>query len=135
MAIRQSKTKEFLAEAAELVRMQLPPELRDPCLVGPVGTLVKLHYGDPKVHYEVWVRRRRPSSIHVAPSLAVLIVPVRIGAPRGCGCDPRRDGLNRSTTACGALSAASIAVVSRGWPIERPGSHARLFRADSLGPE
>ena len=58
MAIRQSKTKEFLAEAAELVRMQLPPELRDPCLVGPVGTLVKLHYGDPKVHYEVWVRRR-----------------------------------------------------------------------------
>ena len=52
------KTKEFLAEAAELVRMQLPPDLRNMKVVGPIGSLVKLHYGDPRVHYEVWVRRR-----------------------------------------------------------------------------
>ena len=52
------KTKEFLTEAVELVRMQLPPDLREVQVVGPMGSLVKLHYGDPKVHYEVWVRRR-----------------------------------------------------------------------------
>ena len=38
--------------------MQLPPGLGDAQVVGPVGSLVKLHYGDPTVHYEVWVRRR-----------------------------------------------------------------------------
>ena len=52
------KTKEFLAEAAELVRLQLPSELRGTRVIGPMGPLIKLHYGDPKVHYEVWVRRR-----------------------------------------------------------------------------
>lgn len=52
------KIKEFLAEAAELVRMQLPPDLRNVKVVGPVGSLIKLHYGNPRVHYEVWVRRR-----------------------------------------------------------------------------
>ena len=52
------KTREFLGEAVELVRMQLPPDLRDLEVIGPVGSLVKLHYGDPKLHYEVWVRRR-----------------------------------------------------------------------------
>ena len=52
------KTKEFLTEVVELVRMQLPPELQEVHVVGPMGSLVKLHYGDPKVHYEVWVRRR-----------------------------------------------------------------------------
>ena len=38
--------------------MQLPPDLRDVQVVGPFGALIKFHYGDPKVHYEVWVRRR-----------------------------------------------------------------------------
>lgn len=38
--------------------MQLPPDLRAVQVVGPFGALIKLHYGDPKVHYEVWVRRR-----------------------------------------------------------------------------
>ena len=52
------KTKEFLAEAVELVRMQLPAELRDVQVVGPVSSLIKLHYGEPKVHYEVWIQRR-----------------------------------------------------------------------------
>ena len=52
------KTKEFLAQVAELARMQLPAALRDVQVVGPVGSLIKLHYGYPKVHFEVWVRRR-----------------------------------------------------------------------------
>ncbi len=52
------KTKEFLTEAAELVRAQLPQSLGAPTVSGPVGSLVKLHYGDPKVHYEMWVRKR-----------------------------------------------------------------------------
>ena len=38
--------------------MQLPENLRDVQVMGPVGSLVKFHYGDPKVHYEVWVWRR-----------------------------------------------------------------------------
>ena len=58
---RVTKTREFLGEAVELVRMQLPPELRDVQVIGPAASLVKLHYGDPKVHYEVWVRRRAAS--------------------------------------------------------------------------
>jgi hypothetical protein len=58
MVAKRLKTREFLAEAAELVRMQLPEELRDLQVVGPAGALIKLHYGDPSVHYEVWVRRR-----------------------------------------------------------------------------
>ena len=52
------KTKEFLTEAAELVRAQLPPSLGAPGVSGPVGSLIKIHYGDPKVHYEMWVRKR-----------------------------------------------------------------------------
>ena len=52
------KTKEFVAETVELVRMLLPPDLRDLQVIGPAGSLVKLHYGDPKVHYEIWVQRR-----------------------------------------------------------------------------
>ena len=61
MRARLFKTKEFLSEATELIRMHLPADLRDPRIVGPVGSLIKLHYGDPKVHYEVWVRRRAGS--------------------------------------------------------------------------
>ncbi len=58
MRTRTLKTKEFLAEATELARMQLPADLRDVHVAGPTGSLVKLHYGEPKVHYEVWIRRR-----------------------------------------------------------------------------
>ena len=58
MTLRLLQPKEFLVEAAELVRMQLPPELRDARVMGPRGFLIKLHYGQPKVHYEVWIQRR-----------------------------------------------------------------------------
>ena len=52
------KTKEFLTEAAELVRAQLPASLGTPGVSGPAGSLVKLYFGDPNVHYEMWVRKR-----------------------------------------------------------------------------
>ena len=61
---KRLKTKEFLVEVVELLRMQLPAQLRDVNVVGPVGSLIKVHYGNPKVHYEVWVRRK-VSSIEV----------------------------------------------------------------------
>jgi hypothetical protein len=52
------KSRDFLAGAVELTRMQLPDGLRDVEVVGPVFTLVKLHYGDPAAHYEVWLQRK-----------------------------------------------------------------------------
>lgn len=58
---KRLKTKEFLAEVVELLRMQLPAPLRGVNVLGPVGSLIKVHYGNPKVHYEVWVRRRHRS--------------------------------------------------------------------------
>lgn len=51
-------TREFLNGVGELTRMQLPLELRDCKVVGPLGALIKIHYGDPSIHYEVWVRRK-----------------------------------------------------------------------------
>ena len=50
--------KEFLGEVAELVRLQAPPQYREFHTVGPWGGLIKFHFGDPHIHYEVWVRRR-----------------------------------------------------------------------------
>ena len=55
---KRLKTREFLVEVVELLRMQLPAPLRGVTVLGPVGSLIKVHYGNPKVHYEVWVRRR-----------------------------------------------------------------------------
>lgn len=52
------KSRDFLTEVVELTRMQLPDELRDVQVVGPVFSLVKLHYGDPAAHYEVWLQRK-----------------------------------------------------------------------------
>ena len=52
------KRRDFLNQVPELARMQVPPELRDFEIVGPWGPLVKLHFGDPTVHYEVWLSRR-----------------------------------------------------------------------------
>ena len=52
------KPREFLEMLPDLVRQQLPPELDDFEVMGPTGSLVKLHYQRPKVHYEVWLRRR-----------------------------------------------------------------------------
>lgn len=52
------KVQEFLRQLPELLRSQLTPKLRGFHLVGPTGSLIKLHYGNPSVHYEVWVQRR-----------------------------------------------------------------------------
>ena len=64
MLERRFKTKEFLTEVVELVRMQLPADLKNVQVVGPTGSLIKIHYGDPQIHYEVWVRRR-PGMVEV----------------------------------------------------------------------
>ena len=50
--------RHFLAEVLELLRMQLPGELKEFESVGPWHGLVKVHYGDPTAHYEVHVQRR-----------------------------------------------------------------------------
>ncbi len=50
--------RHFLAEMLELLRMQLPGELKEFESVGPWHGLVKVHYGDPTAHYEVHVQRR-----------------------------------------------------------------------------
>jgi hypothetical protein len=52
------KTQEFLRQIPELLRSQLPPELQDFHTLGPMGSLIKFHYGDSHIHYEVWVQRR-----------------------------------------------------------------------------
>jgi hypothetical protein len=52
------KPREFLEMLPDLVRQQLPPELGSFEVKGPTGSLVKLHYRHPAVHYEVWLRRR-----------------------------------------------------------------------------
>jgi hypothetical protein len=52
------KTREFLEHIPELLRSQLPPELRDFRVLGPMANLTKFHYGDPRIHYEVWIQRR-----------------------------------------------------------------------------
>ena len=51
------KTREFLLLLSDLVRQQLPLELKEFQVTGPAMSLVKLHYGYPSVHYEVWIRK------------------------------------------------------------------------------
>jgi len=53
------KTREFLETLSDLVRQQLPPGLSGFDVTGPSTTLIKLHYQNPTVHYEVWVQKRR----------------------------------------------------------------------------
>jgi hypothetical protein len=53
------KGREFLYLVPDIVRQQLPSELQDFQIVGPTMTLVKLHYGEPAIHYEVWIQKRR----------------------------------------------------------------------------
>ena len=57
--VASMKTREFLSLLPDLVRQQLPPELAEFQVTGPVGSLVKLHYQRPSVHYEVWLQSRR----------------------------------------------------------------------------
>ena len=52
------RVQEFLRQIPELVRTQLPPDLREFRVAGPVASLIKLHYGNPRIHYEVWIQRR-----------------------------------------------------------------------------
>ena len=53
------RTGEFLESLPDLVRQQLPPELKAFHVTGPAMSIVKLHYERPAVHYEVWIQRRR----------------------------------------------------------------------------
>jgi hypothetical protein len=53
------KTREFLHLLPDLVRQQLPSELKEFQVTGSTMTLVKLHYGDPSIHYEAWIQRRK----------------------------------------------------------------------------
>ena len=50
--------RHFLAEVLELLRMQLPGELKEFESVGPWHGLIKVHYGDPSAHYELHIQRR-----------------------------------------------------------------------------
>ena len=56
------KTREFLDNLSDLVRQQLPPELSGFHVVHTITNLIKLHYGQPSVHYEVWIQKRRAQS-------------------------------------------------------------------------
>lgn len=53
------KVQEFLRAVVERVREALPLGLRDFQVLGPMASLVKLHYGDRRVHYEAWVQQKR----------------------------------------------------------------------------
>ena len=53
------RVAEFLIGLLDLVRQQLPAELSNFQVVGPTMSLVKIHYGHPAIHYEVWIQRRR----------------------------------------------------------------------------
>ncbi len=52
------KIQQFLYEIPELLRSQLPAELQGFSTLGPTGSLIKFHFGDRRIHYEVWVQRR-----------------------------------------------------------------------------
>lgn len=51
--------RDFLENLVELVRQQLPIELKNFLISGPTMNLVKFHYGYPKIHYEVWIQKRK----------------------------------------------------------------------------
>ena len=53
------KTGEFLEALPDLVRQQLSPELRGFQVAASPMSLVKLHYGRPTIHYEVWIQKRK----------------------------------------------------------------------------
>ena len=57
-AVPGMSARHFLAEVLELLRMQLPLEMKDFESVGPWHGLIKVHFGDPSAHYEVHVQRR-----------------------------------------------------------------------------
>ena len=52
------KTQEFLRQLPDLVRSQLPQDMKGFQTLGPIASLIKIHYGQPSIHYEVWIQRR-----------------------------------------------------------------------------
>ena len=52
------KIQQFLQEIPELLRSQLPAELQGFSTLGPTASLIKFHFGNRRIHYEVWVQRR-----------------------------------------------------------------------------
>lgn len=73
----EMKTREFMYTLTDIVRQQLGPEMQDFQTIGPTMSLVKLHYGEPAVHYEVCVRKRQRE--------------IELGLLVGCG-EVQRDG-------------------------------------------
>jgi len=55
---RNPSIKDFLSTLPEMVRHRLPGRLKKFQAIGPMFSLIKLHYGNRAVHYEVWVQRR-----------------------------------------------------------------------------
>jgi hypothetical protein len=53
------KTKEFLETLPNLVRQQLPPQLREFQVNPRVTSLTKFYYDRASVRYEVWIQKRR----------------------------------------------------------------------------
>lgn len=53
------RVQEFLRDVTDHVRAALPPGLREFEVIGPMASLVKYHYGDRRVHFEVWVESKR----------------------------------------------------------------------------
>ena len=52
------KIQQFLQEIPELLRSQLPAELQGFSTLGPTASLIKFHFGNRRIHYEIWVQRR-----------------------------------------------------------------------------
>lgn len=55
---RPLPTREFLSLLPELVKYALPSDFQDFQVRGPMFSLIGFYYGDPKVHYEVWLQSR-----------------------------------------------------------------------------
>jgi hypothetical protein len=51
------RSADFLSRVVKAVRPQLPAEWQDFETNG-FGSLIKLYYGDPAVHFEVWVQSK-----------------------------------------------------------------------------
>lgn len=49
---------DFLDGMLEIAHQQLPPELSAFRVARPNKSLIKLHYGLPTTHYEVWIQKR-----------------------------------------------------------------------------
>jgi hypothetical protein len=55
----EMRIREFLNHLPPLILYGLPNNLKDFTVIGPTTNLIKFHYGNPAIHYEVWVQRKR----------------------------------------------------------------------------